>query len=209
MKLIRLFVLVINFCICCSVLATAQEVYCAFRFKDGSVVNGKIRGIFTYDDSRFRIKNLDTDSKENIESEDLKEIVYIYEGDSTIFTLMTKKHFSLRKKLKSIRGKLWVGKVCGIDKMEGYIYFVRNNLGTGSSTMTGQAIRFLPDDFVYDMGIVSFGSSIVVGSRKAFNVKLKAYAEYSCPSYADNIGDKTYNAGDLDQVIKDYAEQCK
>ena len=57
MKLIRLFVLVINFCICCSVLATAQEVYCAFRFKAGSVVNGKIRGIFTYDDSRFRIKN--------------------------------------------------------------------------------------------------------------------------------------------------------
>ncbi len=137
-------------------IGNTQETW-FLNYKNGDQIEVEIEG-FHSEDKNIKYKNLESGKKEKVASSLLEKIILVSEGDSLIFKRMKMKSFKGFGKMKTHKDLVWVAKLYGTEKMEGYYYiasdssFSMNALGNmrhNHHLTSAHAIRVLPENYVF------------------------------------------------------------
>jgi len=217
MKIIASILTTAIFFVLSFTIGNTQETW-ILNFKNGDQLEVDING-FHSADKNIKYKNRETGKKEKVAAKLLKSIVFQNEGDELIFERMRMKSFKGFGKIKAHKELVWVAKLYGTDKMEGYFYIASDssysmgalgNMRQTSHLTSAQAIRVLPENYVFFIGLSDIEG--MGGDRTArilMNRTLKKYLKTYCKDFADKMNKNSYEVTEINKLIDDYTARCK
>lgn len=187
------------------------------EYNDGTKVEAAVKSFHT-SDQKIKYRDIKTNTKEKVSSDELNRIFHIYKKDTLKFTKMNLHAYKSRGKLFESKRPFWVAKVNGTDKIEGYIYGGQDysysyNSGRANAKFVISetlAIRIVSENYVFSIGLKEvLGNNGKKTANTIMNRNLKKYLADYCPEFAAKITDDTYNTDELNKIIDDYTNQCK
>jgi len=212
---ISLFVVLL---ICLSSRLPKESGNWTLVYNNGEQVTGEVEGFHSAAEI-IKFKNGESRKKEKIKSSDLEKMILNTGDEELVFEKMKWKYFSGLGKVKEPKELAWVAKLYATDKMEAYFFsssdynFTANAIGGTMTThflTQAQAIRVLPEDYIFYAGVAEFEGAMngKSAARTMMNNILKRYLKDFCPSFASGLNKKSYETSELQKMIDDYTAAC-